>query len=150
MFWTSSPEVLGAHLVRRTACVLGACMLVLLGALTTHAVAASPTSSCPATYDAETASDATLDACGDTHYPLASITPLEGGGSSYNYEGEGIGVSYRIPPASFNPASASATELKEYGVPAAPATSSPEYPMWEKMIHNMHFNGTFTACVYEP
>lgn len=52
------------------------------------------------------------------------------------------GVSYTVPPASFDPANASAAELKEYGVPTAPPTSSPEYPMWNKMIHNMHFNGT--------
>jgi hypothetical protein len=53
-----------------------------------------------------------------------------------------MGVSYTVPPASFDPANASAAELKEYGVPTAPPADSPEYPMWNKMIHNMHFNGT--------
>jgi hypothetical protein len=116
--------------------------LILQGTLANNASAATPTSSCPASYDAETASASILQACGDKSYPLLSVTSVAGGGQSYNYEADGIGVSYTVPPASFDPANASGAELKEYGVPAAPSMDSPEYPMWNKMIHNMHFNGT--------
>lgn len=142
MSWTSSRPLFDSRKVQRAAGVGVALAVVLSGILTGHAFAAAPTFSCPASYDAETASAATLQACGDTSYPLSSITPTAGGGQSYNYEADGIGVSYTVPPSSFDPANASAAELKEYGVPAAPPADSPEYPLWNKMIHNMHFNGT--------
>jgi Peptidase A4 family len=121
-----------------------ACLALVLALLTVSAdktLAAASTTSCPANYNANTASDATLQACGDTYYPLVNATPLAGGGLSYNYDGEGLEVSYLVPSASFNPATASSAELKAYGL-EAPSTSSLEWPMWNTMIHNMHFQGT--------
>jgi len=139
MSWKPSFSLLDSRFIRRAAYAVIALAHVLPGA--TNALAAAPTSSCPASYVAETAAAATLQACGDTSYPLSSVTPTAGGGQSYNYEGDGIGASYTVPPPAFDPANASAAELKEYGIPTAPPTSSPEYSMWNKMINNMHFNG---------
>jgi hypothetical protein len=114
---------------------------IWVGMTGNRALAALSTSSCPTSYDANTASVATLQACGDTYVPLGSVTALADGGHSYNYDGEGLEVSYLVPPASFDPATASAAELKAYGL-EAPPDNSPQGVMWNKMINNMHFKGT--------
>jgi hypothetical protein len=90
----------------------------------------------------ETAPENTLQACGDKVYPLLSVSPVTGGGKAYYYETATMGVTTLVPPSTFNPGDASAAELKAYGIPSEPAASSPEYSMWEQMIHKMHYQST--------
>lgn len=78
-----------------------------------------------------------LQQCGDHVFPLEAVEPLPGGGSAYRYDVEGAQTTYLVPPQSFDAATASSTELEEYGIPTAPASASPEYPLWHKMITRM-------------
>jgi hypothetical protein len=55
-----------------------------------------------------------LRSCGDTIEPLQRVTPLPGGGLSYNY-GD---YTLLVPPAHFNVLKASARRLAEYGFPS--------------------------------
>ena len=88
-----------------------------------------------------TASPAVLQACGTRVLPLQSVTTLPYGGKQYNYEQpDGRMASLSDPPASFNSATASPSELEAFGVPPEPPASSPEYPKWKAMIvKGIHF-----------
>jgi hypothetical protein len=55
---------------------------------------------------------------------------------------------YRVPPATFDAATASPTELAKYGIPPAPPTSNTAaYAQWHQMINNLHFVTPPTAFV---
>jgi hypothetical protein len=91
-------------------------------------------SGCPASYDASSASEATLQACGDRSFPLTSVTTLAGGGHAYHYQmEEGMEATTRVPPASFQPDHASAAELNLYGI-QAPPKDSPERALWDALL----------------
>lgn len=66
------------------------------------------------------ASRSLLTACGDHIYSLQAVRPLPGGGSSYRYDVDGRSVAMLVPPAGFNPLTASAAKLAEYGFPTRP------------------------------
>jgi hypothetical protein len=66
------------------------------------------------------ASRSRLTACGDHIYSLQAVRPLAGGGSSYRYDVDGLSVAMLVPPAGFNPLTASAAKLAEYGFPTRP------------------------------
>jgi hypothetical protein len=58
----------------------------------------------------------------------------------YLYDIAGATVIYTIPPASFDPATASPAELEAYGIPAAPPQNDPAaYGLWEAMVDNFKF-----------
>lgn len=82
-------------------------------------------------------SEAQRAACGDHAFPLEKVEPLPGGGDAYLYTVDGVETTYLVPPASFDAATASQAELERYGIPAAPPTTSSEYPLWQKMIDHM-------------
>ncbi len=139
MSWSNMPLPSGFRRTRRAVNALTMLVCVGLSAFASSAFASAPTAACPSSYDAETAPESTLQACGDKVYPLLSVSPVAGGGKAYYYETPTMGVTTLVPPASFNPANASTAELKTYGIPPEPEASSPEHSMWEQMIHNMHY-----------
>jgi hypothetical protein len=85
------------------------------------------------------ASAADLAACGFTSYPLASVTPLAGGGAEYTYgtPGSQFSTSEIVPPAGFDPATATTAQQTEYGVPPEPSVSDPAgQAQWLHMVSN--------------
>ena len=67
------------------------------------------------------------------------MTPLPGGGATYHYDVGSEEVASTVPPSTFDAATASASALAEYGIPAQPPAGSPEVAAWQAMIHNVHF-----------
>lgn len=53
--------------------------------------------------------------------PLEAKSPLSGGGTMYTYDVSGMKVHSPVPPAGFDPVTASAAKLAEYGFPTRPA-----------------------------
>jgi hypothetical protein len=83
-------------------------------------------------------SSAVLAACDMTAYPLSSIQPLPGGGSEWVYQTPSGDTGVIVPPPSFDPKTASADQLSEYGIPAEPPTSDAvAHDAWAKMIAGM-------------
>jgi hypothetical protein len=83
---------------------------------------------------------ATLAACGMTVIPETSSESLPGGGTEYDYQYGSIEQAVRIPPPGFDAATASASELAEYGIPAAPnPLNTSAYAQWSDMAENMRF-----------
>jgi hypothetical protein len=122
-------------------------------AFATTGTASEP--SCTSSYDPYTVSQATLERCGDTVYPLASKTvatashaAVEGanpaetiGATTYTYDFDGAEVYSVTPSAGFDAATASAAQLRDYGVPEEPSKASePEaWQKWDEMVHNLKF-----------
>lgn len=74
-----------------------------------------------------------LQSCGYDAWPLTSTTALPGGGEAYAYdEGSGDVVTTIVPPSSFQPLTATAAQLAEYGFPPRPAAGTPTYTDWFK------------------
>jgi hypothetical protein len=95
-------------------------------------------------------SAAQANACGDSVLPLADSQSMPSGGTVYHYiQGGGI-TNIVMPPASFDPASASDEVLSEYGYPPRPAdTGSPDYADWLDDVES----GTFAPAplfILEP
>lgn len=65
-----------------------------------------------------------------------SVEPLPGGGSAYNYSINGTTVTFPVPPAGFNPLTASAAQLAEYGFQPQPPVDSPNYASWHEAMSN--------------
>lgn len=61
---------------------------------------------------------------GSTPAPLAGVTTLADGGKVYKYRIAGEINEVPVPPAGFNPLTASAKALSTYGLPARPAASA--------------------------
>jgi hypothetical protein len=55
-----------------------------------------------------------------THLNVSSIQPLPDGGNDYIYNIDGHEHIYHVPPAGFNPLTATDAQLDEYGFPARP------------------------------
>jgi hypothetical protein len=94
---------------------------------------------CSTSYDAYSAPEATLQACGDKAYPLTSVTTTGDGGHAYHYKMDGMEAITRVPPSSFQPAHASTSELSMYGLKEPPA-NSPRHARWEYIINHIHFD----------
>lgn len=103
-------------------------------------------------FNAQTASDAALQACGFTKLPLSSTTPLPGGGVSYNYNfPDGGAASYPQTPPGFDALTASPSVDAAYGVPPEPAASSPSYAAWKSHVANWQLNpGASPYIVMSP
>lgn len=85
---------------------------------------------CPDGVSAYTLSAADINACGFTEIPLSAVTTLPDGGNNYTYEmAGGASATIVVPPANFNPVSASDSELAIYGIPVRP-TSSAALEVW--------------------
>ena len=89
-----------------------------------------PPTNCAAPVPA-TPSAAQLAACGYSITPLTSISPLPDGGSKYIY-GDDTTEEF-VPPADFNPITATQAELYTYGFPARPDVSAADYQGWNNV-----------------
>lgn len=59
---------------------------------------------------------AILSECQVEQFPLVSTSTLSDGGIGYNYDVNGTTMQYEVPPASFDPLTATASELAIYGM----------------------------------
>src|SRR5437016_1831107 len=75
---------------------------------------------CPSSLDLYTASPRLLAACGVKSFPLREVRTLPDGGKEYSYLLDGVPVTQRLPPPSFDARTASAAELARYGIPPEP------------------------------
>lgn len=75
---------------------------------------------CGAPFDPYAYTQAAVSACGYQTFPLAAVRALPGGGSSYKYRVNGATVRFYVPPANFDPRTAAAAKLNEYGFPSRP------------------------------
>ena len=73
-----------------------------------------------------------------TAYPVSSVEPLSDGGSDWIYETPSGPQGMLVPPANFDPATATADQLSEYGIPAEPPASDVAlHDAWSQMIAGM-------------
>ena len=79
---------------------------------------------CHSAFNPYNYSRAAVAACGYRTFPRESFKALPGGGRGVYYNLNGHQVEFLIPPAGFNPATASASQLSEYGYPPRPAGAS--------------------------
>lgn len=82
---------------------------------------ATPPSDCNASFDPYSYTSGAVAACGYATHPLSSVQALPGGGSAYVYDEGTFTVKFYVPPAGFNPSSATSSQLDEYGFPSLPA-----------------------------
>jgi hypothetical protein len=110
-----------------------------LGLVAPAGAKALPTG-CPATLDLYTASPAALAACGVKSFPLRAVKTLPDGGKEFSYLLDGVPVTQLLPPASFDAGTASAAQLRRYGIaPEPPATARIARARWRSMVSNIHF-----------
>jgi hypothetical protein len=99
-----------------------------------HAAAgAAASTDCPVSANPYAYSADQLESCGYTVYQ-ATVSPLPGGGEQYSYSGQnGIFASTAMPPSGFDPTTASAAQLAEYGYPPRPAPPQSD-ATWTEMV----------------
>jgi hypothetical protein len=132
----------------------------LLAAGTAHASLISTAPSCGTSFDPFDYTPQALSACGIQTFPLTSQAALPGGGTTYNYdEGNGVVVSVPVPPTGFDPLTATAAQLAEYGIPTAADLNVTGQSWTELMTHaqaappppfqvslpNVHADTTYTS-----
>jgi len=82
---------------------------------------------------------AELAACGVPTDPVADITSLPGGGQRYDYEGpDGSVFSEYLPPAGFDPETATNAQLAEYALPPRPSDFD-ALLIWQQRMQDVHF-----------
>jgi hypothetical protein len=128
------------------ALLVGGLVAITSGLLATPAAAVV---SCPSGQDPYTFSSAQMTACGDTVYPLVSVTTLPDGGKDYRYSN---GSGTLIPPSSFNPSTASDAQLTEYNLPLRPSSSNAAaYNAWMQTIGSItHWAGGTHSLIEAP
>lgn len=120
-------------------------VVVALGILATWTPGASA-SKCGAGLTAYKAQANAPSLCGERFLPRTSVGPIGFGGRRYTYSAPSGSVSFISPPSTFNSRTASPRELAEFGIPAEPSRTSPEYPKWRAMIEGgIHFATPPTA-----
>lgn len=120
------------HSYRPTALGLIGAVAALACCLGAPSIAAAQTGC--TTSDPWTASAAQLEACHMHAYPETSTRTLASGATEYAYNENGHTVADVMPPASFDPATATTAQLEEYGF-RLPSTTSPGYEVMEKALH---------------
>jgi hypothetical protein len=88
---------------------------------------------CNSSFDPYAYTQAAVSACGYRTFPLAAVNALPGGGSSYEYLVNGAPVRFYVPPKGFNPSTATAAELNEYGFPSRP-TEATTLSRWQTQM----------------
>jgi hypothetical protein len=112
-------------------CVRRGGRLVMIGVLTvgTAFVAAGgseaqapaiPGPPCNSSFNPYHYTEAQVRACGYATFPMVAAANLADGGSAVEYNVKGVMVKNLIPPAGFQPESATAAQLDEYGFPPRP------------------------------
>jgi hypothetical protein len=96
---------------------------------------ATPPSNCSSTFDPYNYTQAAVAACGYPVSPQTALNAMPGGGTSYDYSLDGSTVRFYVPPAGFDPATASAAQLDEYGFPPRP-TDPGALSQWQTEMNN--------------
>ena len=92
--------------------------------------------------DLDHASDATLEAAGYRVLHPLQVVHFPDGGVDYVYDDAGRRADFPVPPAGFNPDTASSATLKRYGIPPRP-TAPAEAARWERVWHySEHYRTT--------
>lgn len=106
---------------------------------------------CLRSYDPYAVSKAFLLACHDRIYPLQQVIRLPGGGREYVYDVDGMGIVSMTPPPGFDPLTASAARLAEYGYPPRPSGGQ-ALVSWRAMVRNANFGppASYSYLVSEP
>jgi hypothetical protein len=66
-------------------------------------------------------------------FPMDAVKALPGGGSSYDYLVNGATVRFYVAPTGFDPSTATAAELNEYGIPPRP-TDAAALSLWQAQM----------------
>jgi Peptidase A4 family len=97
-------------------------------------------SGCDHPYDVYSVSASTLAACGVKTFPLSGTSATSDGGTAYHYNVRGRQISFMVPPARFNPATAKADELAMYGLPTRPpASQGVRQALWDSVVSKQSF-----------
>lgn len=89
---------------------------------------------CGSSFNPYAHSRAAVSACGYQTFPLAATHAMPGGGTSYDYIVHGKRVRIYVPPAGFNPGTATDARLNEYGLPPRPSTTTAS-AQWRRQMH---------------
>jgi len=84
------------------------------------ALIATPPGNCHSSFDPYRYTRAALAACGIRTFARTAVRAMPGGGTSYDYSMDGGTVRTYVPPAAFDPSTATAAQLNEYGFPPRP------------------------------
>jgi Peptidase A4 family len=87
--------------------------------------------SCNSMFNPYSYSRKIVSACGYESSPRIATKPLPGGGNAYIYMQNGHKVTFLVPPKGFQPITATAAQLTEYGLPARPKGKA-DLARWEK------------------
>jgi hypothetical protein len=90
-----------------------------------------------------------LQECDVPVYPLQSTVALGGGGTLYTYVVAGNNVTFAVPPAGFDPSTASSKQLAEYQLPARPASGA-DLARWETQVANAQIQTPPPYLVTDP
>lgn len=111
-------------------------VVLVLGSVAAVPLARADTSSgptCDAAFDPYGYSQTAVTGCGYQTFPRTGTESLAGGGTSYDYTVDGMQVQFYVPPAGFDPATASDAQLDEYGFPPRPAAGSSDTTWSQEM-----------------
>ena len=90
------------------------------------------------------------EACGLTVSPLTSTSNLADGGTSYNYMVGDLSVHQIVPPANFNPSTASAAELSLYAPPMPSGATAQARAAWQAVVPKLHAVTPVPFLVSDP
>jgi hypothetical protein len=122
--------------LRRTGLALGVVFLWM--AASAHAAGiATPPANCNSSFDAYDYTPAALNACGYRTFPLRAVTPIAGGGATYDYYVDGHRVRDYVAPTGFDGTAATAAQLDKYGLPPRPADLA-AYGDWQRRVTHLH------------
>lgn len=119
-------------------CALISGTILLMSSLTSGSAGAETIAASPCHgVDPYSLTDTQLEQCGYKTYPLVSVTPMPYGGSKYVYDLPVGTVAFKVPPPSFDGATATQQELNTFFPPAPPETSA-NYARWQRIIAAAH------------
>jgi hypothetical protein len=116
----------------RTELLAVVCFLIVF-LVTPTASAELSTSVCDSPFDPYAVSTAVLQTCGVQTFPLAAVSNLPDGGTSFDFVAEGTTMTYLVPPPGFSVLTASPASLAMYGIPARPDGGS-ALQQWQDTI----------------
>jgi hypothetical protein len=90
--------------------------------------------------------------CGYSITQLESTQSTSDGGTSYTYPLSGGGtISFEVPPSTFDPMTASLSELSLYGIPARPSLAdSGQFAAWSEDYANVNFTAPPSTLLNAP
>jgi hypothetical protein len=136
--WISRPPESRAHSIRKLLAIFSVASmfpLVLAAASPRLATTAAVPGDCNSSFDPYAYTQAAVNACGYTTFSRNAVNALAGGGSSYDYSVNGSNVRFYVPPAGFDPSTATAAQLNEYAFPPRP-TDPAALAQWQTEMSN--------------